>query len=46
MKKTTLHLVKALSEMSISITKINVNSICWNRCFQPKMPSGYDKLKK
>lgn len=46
MKKTTHKLAKSLSEMAISFTRTNVNSVCWSHFCQPKLPDGFIKLKK
>ncbi len=46
MKKTTLELTKKLSEMAISYTRLNVNSICFTHLYQSRLPDGCQKLKK
>lgn len=45
MKKVTLKVTKALSEMAMAYTKININSVCLGRLGQPKMPKGFEKLR-
>ncbi len=45
MKKISLLLVKCAADLSLTVTRINVNSICYAKSFQPKLPQKADKLK-
>ncbi|MDR2889854.1 MAG: cyclic lactone autoinducer peptide [Lachnospiraceae bacterium] len=37
---------KLLAKTAITLTKANVNSMCYYFFYQEKLPNGYEKLKK
>lgn len=37
---------KTVAELALTVTKINVNSICYGKSYQPKLPLNANKLKK
>lgn len=46
MKKIPLQMAKAVSQMALTITKENVNSLCASWFYQAKLPDSSEKLKK
>lgn len=37
---------KLIASAALKVTKSNVNSICFAYAYQPKLPKGFEKLRK